>query len=158
LGKITPGVIELRDRFDLPGMKIFQFAFSTDPTDPFLPHNYPLNCVAYTGTHDNDTARGWYENSSTEEERDFCRRYLARSGDDIAWDMIRAVWSSVAVMALAPMQDLLSLGSAARMNFPGKVGGYWSWRMPAGALGDTLLARLKESNYLYRRTAEESQD
>jgi len=158
LGAITPDVVELRDHFNLPGMKIFQFAFSTDPTDPFLPHNYPVNCVAYTGTHDNDTARGWYENSSTEKERDFCRRYLARSGDDIAWDMIRAVWSSVAVMALAPLQDLLSLGSDARMNFPGKLGGYWSWRMPASALNEDLMTRLKETNHLYRRTEEEKQD
>ena len=110
LGVITPDVVALRDKYGLPGMKIFQFAFTNDPKDPFLPHNYPGHCVAYTGTHDNDTARGWYE-SAPEKERDFCRRYIARSGQDISWDMIRVVWSSVAIMALAPMQDLLNLGN-----------------------------------------------
>jgi len=150
LGEITQDVIDLREQFDLPGMKILQFAFAGDNTDPFLPHNYPHNCVAYTGTHDNDTALGWYR-SASEKERDHIRRYLARSGEDIAWDMIRAVWSSVAVMALAPMQDLLSLGTEARMNFPGQAGGNWAWRMPGDALSPGLTARLREMNRLYRR-------
>ncbi|NMB90628.1 MAG: 4-alpha-glucanotransferase [Chloroflexi bacterium] len=150
LGEITPDVIELRDRFELPGMKIFQFAFSTDADDPFLPHNYVPNCVAYTGTHDNDTALGWYR-SAPESERDFCRRYLARSGEDISWDMIRAVWSSVAGMALAPMQDVLSLGNEARMNYPGDPSGNWNWRMAPWALNDGLCARLLETNTLYSR-------
>lgn len=154
LGEITPDVVELRDTFNLPGMKIMQFGFSSGPTDPFLPHNYPVNCVAYTGTHDNDTVLGWY-NTAPNEETDFCRRYLARSGDDISWDMLRAVWSSVAVMALAPMQDLLSLGSEARMNFPGRPSGNWAWRMPANALSPELNARLYEINYLYSRLPEE---
>ncbi len=151
LGVITPDVVALREAFDLPGMKVFQFAFSTDPLDPFLPHNYVQNCVAYTGTHDNDTAIGWYA-SAPEEERDFIRRYLGRSGEDIAWDMIRAVWSSVAVFSLAPMQDLLSLGPEARMNLPGRASGNWNWRLPADALQPSLLERLKETNYLYARS------
>lgn len=151
LGEITTDVIELRERFGLPGMKILQFAFGGDPTEPFLPHNYPVNCVAYTGTHDNDTSRGWYD-SAPDVERDFCRRYLARSGEDIAWDMIRAVWSSVAIFALAPMQDCLDLPSAARMNMPGRLGGNWGWRMKAEDLSAALQARLKEQNTLYRRT------
>lgn len=150
LGEITPDVVALRDQFNLPGMKIFQFAFATDPDDPFLPHNYPNNCVAYTGTHDNDTARGYYD-SASEEERDFIRRYLARSGSDISWDMIRAVWSSVAVFALAPLQDMLSLGNAARMNFPGKPSGNWGWRMSGGALDPQLAERIFETNHLYSR-------
>lgn len=150
LGEITPDVVELRDSLGLPGMKIFQFAFSNDPEELFLPHNYPAHCVAYTGTHDNDTAMGWYR-SATEYERDFIRRYLARSGDDIAWDMIRAVWGSVAAYALAPMQDLLSFGSEARMNFPGRASGNWSWRMESWALSDLLRDRLKDMNYLYNR-------
>jgi 4-alpha-glucanotransferase len=95
LGVITEPVKKMRDTFNLPGMKILQFAFASDPDDDFLPHNYPVNCVAYTGTHDNNTSRGWYE-SAPERERDFCRRYLARSGQDIAWSMIRALWGSVA--------------------------------------------------------------
>ena len=150
LGEITPDVIALRDGFNLPGMKIFQFAFSADDTDPFLPHNYPANCVAYTGTHDNDTALGWYL-SAPEKERDFCRRYLARSGDDISWDMIRAVWASVAVFGLAPLHDLLSLDTSARMNYPGRPSGNWCWRMAADALTPQLQNRLKEMNQIYSR-------
>lgn len=150
LGEITPDVIALREYFDLPGMKILQFAFNSDADEPFLPHNYVKDCVAYTGTHDNDTSRGWYE-SASEKERDFCRRYLARSGEDISWDLIRAIWSSVAFLVLAPMQDLLSLGTEARMNYPSKASGNWQWRMPWDALNDSLLQRLKEINQLYGR-------
>jgi 4-alpha-glucanotransferase len=150
LGVITPDVIELREEFNFPGMKVFQFAFLTDPDDPFLPHNYTANCVAYTGTHDFDTAAGWYA-SAPEKERDFCRRYLARPGIDISWDMIRAVWSSVSIMSLAPMQDILSLGNEARMNFPSRASGNWFWRMLPGALTPELKARIKETNFLYSR-------
>ena len=150
LGVITPDVTELRERFDLPGMKVFQFAFSSDPSDPFLPHNYPQQCVAFTGTHDNDTAIGWYE-TAPETERDFIRRYLGRSGEDIAWDMIRAVWSSVAAFALAPLQDVLSLGTEARMNLPGSAYGNWTWRLHPNALADHVVSRLKDLNYLYAR-------
>jgi 4-alpha-glucanotransferase len=131
-------------------MKIMQFAFAGKPSDPFLPHNFTENCVAYTGTHDNDTTTGWYRNA-TEKERDFCRRYLARSGEDIAWDMIRAIWASNANMVLCPFQDLLGLDSIARLNFPGKASGNWSWRLPPNALNDRILERLKEINYLYGR-------
>lgn len=151
LGEITPDVIKLRDQFDLPGMKVLQFGFGGIPTDQFLPHNYPVNCVAYPGTHDNDTTAGWY-NGASEKEKDFTRRYLARSGTDISWDMIRAAWSSVAIMTLATMQDLLSLGSEARMNFPGQASGNWSWRMPANALSPELMARLRDTNFLYGRS------
>lgn len=151
LGEITSDVIELREHFGLPGMKILQFAFAGDSTEPFLPHNYPVNCVAYTGTHDNDTTRGWYDNAP-EAEQDYCRRYFARSGEDIAWDMIRAVWSSVASFTLAPMQDFLNLDTKARMNMPGKLGGNWAWRMQADALSARLQARIKEQNRLYRRS------
>jgi 4-alpha-glucanotransferase len=150
LGEITPDVIELRENLDLPGMKILQFAFQTDPNDPFLPHNYPVNCVAYTGTHDNDTSLGWYR-SAPHHEVDLCRRYLARSGDDIAWDMIRVLWSSSAVFTLAPMQDFLSLGNEARMNLPGQPGGNWTWRVDGDALSDDLIARIRETNFLYSR-------
>lgn len=151
LGEITPDVIELRDTLGLPGMKILQFAFQTDPHDPFLPHNYPSQCVAYTGTHDNDTTLGWYR-SAPEKEKDFARRYLARSGDDIAWDFIRAVWSSVAVFAIAPMQDFLSLGTEARMNLPGQLGGNWAWRVRPEVLSSQwLINRIRETNELYGR-------
>jgi 4-alpha-glucanotransferase len=151
LGEITPDVIALRDQFHFPGMKILQFAFSSDADDPFLPHNYPVNCVAYTGTHDNDTAVGWYT-QAPEKERDFLRRYLGHSGEDISWDMIRAIWSSVAGMVLAPMQDLLKLDNSARMNFPNTLGGNWMWRMQPEDLSETVLNRMKEMNDLYGRS------
>jgi 4-alpha-glucanotransferase len=149
LGVITPDVVELRDTFHLPGMKILQFGFD-DPANPFLPHNYSKNCVAYTGTHDNDTVRGWYD-TAPEKEREFARRYLATDGSDIAWKMVRAIWASVAIYALAPMQDLLSLGGEARMNFPSRLGGNWEWRMNESDLSDSLAANLKELNALYLR-------
>jgi 4-alpha-glucanotransferase len=150
LGEISQNVFDLRDKFELPGMKICQFAFTGDPDDPFLPHNYPKNCVAYSGTHDNDTALGWYQ-SAPEKEKDFYRRYLARSGENVSWDLIRAVWSSVANMAIAPLQDFLSLGSEARMNFPGKASGNWSWRVLPDQISTDLSGRIQEINYLYSR-------
>ena len=149
LGVITPDVVKLRDRFDLPGMKILQFAF-TGPDNPFLPHAYPQNCVVYTGTHDNDTTCSWYA-SGSEAEKDFARRYLKVDGSRIAWDLIRAAWSSVAVFALAPVQDLLELGNAARMNYPSRLGGNWEWRMSAEALNADLQGKIRELNWLYLR-------
>ncbi|MBU2611336.1 MAG: 4-alpha-glucanotransferase [Chloroflexi bacterium] len=172
LGLITPDVIAMRDQFGLPGMKILQFGFS-GPDNPFLPHHYPQNCVAYTGTHDNDTARGWYE-SAPEEERNFALRYLGRerspklalseiegsltlgaqsetAQSNFAWELIRAVWASVAVYSLSPMQDLLNLGTEARMNYPSRLGGNWGWRMGEGAMSEALQVRLRELNYLYGR-------
>jgi 4-alpha-glucanotransferase len=150
LGFITPEVTDLREQFSFPGMVILQFAFNNNPTEPYLPHNYSKNCVVYTGTHDNNTSKGWYQDAS-ELEKDFCRRYLARSGEDIAWDLIRAAWSSVSSVAIAPMQDFLSLGSISRMNFPGKASGNWSWRMQPGMLTSNLAKRIHEVNYLYSR-------
>jgi 4-alpha-glucanotransferase len=152
LGVITADVVALRDAFELPGMKILQFAFS-GPDNAFLPIHYPQHCVAYTGTHDNDTSLGWYH-SAPPDEQDFCRRYLARPGDDIAWDFIRAVWSSVANFALAPMQDLLRLDTSARMNYPSTPAGNWSWRLTPGAAGLELAERLQEMNLLYDRLKE----
>jgi len=150
LGEITPDVVKLRDENNLPGMRIFQFAFAATPDDPFLTHNYPRNCVAYTGTHDNDTTVGWYL-SATEKEKDFCRRYLARSGNDIAWDMIRQIWGSAAMFSLCPLQDLLSLDTRARMNYPGKPSGNWGWRFLPEQIRPELAERLKELNFLYSR-------
>ncbi len=149
LGVITPDVDDLRTSFNLPGMKVLQFAF-TAPDNPFLPHHYPQNCVVYTGTHDNDTARGWFEAASGE-TRDFACRYLNTDGRDFAWDLIRAAWSSVAVYSLSPMQDLLDLGTEARMNYPSRPSGNWGWRMDENALSDELQAKMGELNYLYQR-------
>jgi 4-alpha-glucanotransferase len=150
LGVITPDVEEMRDHFELPGMKIMQFAFEGEPDDPFLPHSYIRNCVVYTGTHDNDTALGWYQRVG-DKARDFYRRYMARDGSNVSWDLIRASWASVAVFALAPIQDFLSLGNAARMNYPGNPSGNWTWRMPADALNPGLLVGIREFNFVYNR-------
>jgi 4-alpha-glucanotransferase len=149
LGVITPDVVALRDRFALPGMKVLQFAFS-GPDNIFLPHHYPQNCVVYTGTHDNDTARGWYA-SAPENEKDFSRRYLGMDGSDFAWDLIRAAWASPATFALAPMQDWLDLGTEARFNFPSRLGGNWEWRMTEDAMSGELQNRIRELNWLYQR-------
>lgn len=157
LGEITPDVFELRDQFDLPGMKICQFAFGGDPEEPFLPHNYPVNCVAYTGTHDNDTVLGWYK-TAPQPERDFCRRYLSRSGENISWDLIRLIWSSVANFAIAPLQDFLSLDGSARMNFPGHASGNWCWRFEAHQIDSNLAERIHDINFLYSRTQPETEE
>jgi 4-alpha-glucanotransferase len=149
LGLVTPDVIALLDEFQLPGMKVLQFGFS-GPDNPFLPHNYPENCTAYTGTHDNDTARGWFE-TARDEEREFALRYLDSDGSNFAWDLIRAVWASVAVFAVTPMQDLLNLGAEARMNYPSRLGGNWEWRMKAGDLTAELGDKIRELNWLYLR-------
>jgi 4-alpha-glucanotransferase len=150
LGEITPDVVKLRDDNHLPGMKILQFAFAATPADPFLPHNYPANCVAYTGTHDNDTSVGWYL-SASDKEKDFYRSYFARSGEEIAWDLIRGVWGSVAAFSVCPLQDLLSLGTKARMNYPGNPSGNWGWRFTPEQLQPSLVERLKEFNFMYSR-------
>jgi 4-alpha-glucanotransferase len=143
LGVITPEVEALRDGFNLPGMKILQFAFYSDQTDPFLPHNFVENCVVYTGTHDNDTTLGWWK-SEPEDTKHKARAYLKVSGDDIVWDLIRAAWNSKAIMALAPLQDLLNLDTEARMNLPGSLGGTnWGWRYSSDVLTDDLAQKLK---------------
>ena len=147
------GVDALRAEFGFPGMKVLQFAFGGGLDDPFLPHNYTSpDWVAYTGTHDNDTTRGWWEATSTERERDSARRYLGCDGSDIAWDLIRLVWASVAQTAIAPAQDLLNLGHEARMNTPSVSGPpNWCWRMLPGALSGDLAARLRGLTEVYGR-------
>lgn len=151
LGEITPDVVALRDAFNLPGMKVLVFAFGSGPENPFLPHHYTPNCVVYTGTHDNDTVVGWWHERATAFERDFCLRYLGSNGAEIAWDLVRLAWASVAQLAIAPMQDLLGLGNEARMNYPGRQEGNWAWRMTEDALHPALRDRLRELNYLYQR-------
>ena len=149
LGVITPDVTILRDQFALPGMKVLQFGFS-GPDNPFLPHSYPQNCVVYTGTHDNDTARGWYE-SAPESEKDFARRYLGIDGSNFSRDLIRTAWKSTAAFALAPLQDFLALGTEARFNYPSRLGGNWEWRVTEAALSGRLQENIRELNWLYQR-------
>lgn len=150
LGVITPEVVALRKAFQFPGMKILQFAFGGERNSNFLPHNFGRNCVVYTGTHDNETTLGWYRNASRDEQ-DHVRRYVARDGSDISWDMIRLAYSSVADMAVVPLQDVLTLDNKARMNYPGKTGGWWSWRYSADMLNYTVANRLAEVSELFGR-------
>ena len=155
LGEITPDVVELRNQFDLPGMKILQFAFSTDASDKFLPHNYRRpNFVVYSGTHDNDTSRGWYELSATDKERDYFRRYFRTDGHDAAWTLIDAAFSSVAVITIVPLQDVLNLGTEARMNLPGRSDGNWGWRFQSEQLTEDIAARLLEATTIFGRDPE----
>ena len=151
LGEITPDVITLRDRYNLPGMKILQFAFASDAADKFLPHNYTPNFIVYSGTHDNDTAQGWYQHSSAERERDHLRRYFRTDGGDVAWTLLEAAWRSVAQVAVVPLQDVLNLGTEARMNLPGTSEGNWQWRLQAEQLDRSATERLREATILFGR-------
>jgi len=135
LGLITEDVIELRDAFEFPGMKILQFGFGSDASDDFLPHNWTRNFVAYTGTHDNDTVRGWWHGAS-DRERAYAGAYLATDQAHVHWAMIRACCNSVANIAVFPLQDVLGLDGAHRMNVPGTVGAHnWTWRFDWQWLG-----------------------
>jgi 4-alpha-glucanotransferase len=146
------GIDALQREFGFPGMKVLQFAFAGDAVDPFLPHNYGPEYFVYTGTHDNDTVIGWRDVTATEHERDHAFRYLGCDGTDLAWDMIRLAWSSVAHTAITTAQDLLSMGHAQRMNTPGTVGEpNWGWRLLPDALTQDVAARLRELTELYGR-------
>lgn len=161
LGLITPDVENLRRKFGFPGMRILQFGFSSDANNKFLPHNYEHEDVAYTGTHDNDTTLGWFNAAEgvgstrnaaqIEREREYCMKYLNADGDKINRDFIRAVFASVANFALIPLQDVIGLGTEARMNLPATTRGNWNWRYRAGDLTDDMLARLAELSKIYGR-------
>jgi len=127
LGLITPDVIELRDKFNLPGMRILQFAFGEGEGNYFLPHHYIRNTIAYTGTHDNDTILGWWK-TATNHEKEFAMYYLQSDGQEINWDMMRSISNSVASIVIFTMQDVLGLSSEYRMNLPGQSDGSWEWR------------------------------
>ncbi|WP_129633255.1 4-alpha-glucanotransferase [Candidatus Oscillochloris fontis] len=139
LGLITPDVDALREQFGFPGMKVLQFAFGDTAHNPYLPHNYAPAAIVYTGTHDNNTSVGWFEDIS-EAEREKVRLYIGRDGSDIAWDLVRLALMSVAQVAVVPMQDILRLGSDARMNTPGRADRNWTWRFRAEALDNPGLA------------------
>ncbi len=150
LGVVVPAVTDLLNKFELPGMRIFTFAFYGDDANSFLPHNYTRNTVAYTGVHDNDTVIGWFT-SSPESIQAYCLDYLGTDGKDISWDMIRGIWRSVANMAIAPMQDFLRLGTEARMNYPGTQANNWNWRMRLDYPDNDLLKNIRRLNQLYSR-------
>ena len=151
LGLMTQGVIDLREATGFPGMKILGFAFDSGEENDYLPHTYTKNCVVYTGTHDNDTLIGWFQKAK-EEDRQFARDYLnSRSDDEIHWNAIRGAWSSVANMAISPVQDFLGLGSEARINTPGVAAGNWQWRLRHGVLTDELAERTAKLTRVYSR-------
>ncbi len=167
LGIVVPEVKELRDRFHFPGMRVLQFAFGTDlEADNYRPHSYPRRCVVYTGTHDNDTTTGWWNDRGSEastrtpeqieREREVVRLYTGTDGKRIAWDMIRVAMVSVADLAVFPIQDLLGLGSEARMNKPGTQEGNWGWRQSPDSLtpesGQALRAMTKVTGRLPPRS------
>jgi 4-alpha-glucanotransferase len=142
LGLITDAVRDLLRASGFPGMKVLQFAFGGGPDNLYLPHNYAdPNCIVYTGTHDNDTTRGWFA-SASEDERDVVLRYLGTDGTQIACDLIRLAHGSIARAAIVPLQDVLDLGSAARMNTPGAIEANWAWRVPPGGLDPACADRM----------------
>ncbi len=151
LGVITPDVEELRDSFGLPGMKILQFAFDSSEANDYIPYNYVKNCIVYTGTHDNDTVVGWFENASAA-DRAYVLDYLNTNDHDIHWSFIRLAWASVANTAILPMQDLLGLKTSARMNLPGTTRDNWQWRVAADAFTPELAAKLAHLTVTYGRT------
>ena len=151
LGIITPEVEALRDRFNLPGMRVLQFGFDSGDESTFLPHQFDTtNCVCYTGTHDNDTTRGWYTNAS-EYSRDKVRYYMNTDGYNIHWDFIRTCMGTIATYAIFPMQDVLGIGEEGRMNTPGVGTDNWSWRYKKDALSEGLAKALCNITRIYGR-------
>ncbi|MBE2244358.1 MAG: 4-alpha-glucanotransferase [Burkholderiaceae bacterium] len=150
LGLITPDVVALRKRFGLPGMLVLQFAFDGKSDNPYLPHNHHADSVVYTGTHDNDTTAGWWQHAS-DAERAQARAYLDTDDARMPWTLVRAALASVASTAVIPLQDVLGLGSAARMNLPGQPEGNWVWRFEPAQLQAARAAQLAGLSRLYGR-------
>jgi len=155
LGVITPPVEALRDKFGFPGMKVLQFAFGTKMETKFLPHNYIPNCVVYTGTHDNDTTKAYFEKEKSNKGKndiyEHAQIYLNFFGDDILKELIRVAYASVANIVIIPMQDILNLGTESRMNFPSTTGGNWSWRFTWDQINDNLAKHYFGLTQLYER-------
>ncbi|XP_074264365.1 4-alpha-glucanotransferase, chloroplastic/amyloplastic-like [Silene latifolia] len=154
LGVITEDVVQLRKSIGAPGMAVLQFGFGSDADNPHLPHNHENNQVVYTGTHDNDTVQGWWDNLKQEEKSHVLRYLSLNDGTDISWDLIKSAISSVAKTVIIPMQDVLRLGNSARMNIPATQFGNWSWRLPASASFGSLEAeasKLRDLLSMYGR-------
>ena len=150
-GDMGPGIARLRERFDLPGMKVTQFAFGSGPGHEFLPHNYDSsNWVAYTGTHDNDTVQAWFAGAA-DYEREFALRYTESTPADIHWALLRTTWGSIARWAVAPLQDFLGLGAEGRMNRPSVLGGNWQWRFDGWDEVEELVPRIRSLNETFGR-------
>jgi 4-alpha-glucanotransferase len=152
LGVVTPDVVVLLEQFNFPGMRILQFAFGGGSDNPYLPHNFKNNTVVYGGTHDNDTAVGWF-NTATEHEREFACKYLGSDGSEINWDLIHAASQSIADIAIHSFQDVLGLDSEHRMNLPGKAEGYWEWRFTWEQVTPKHSERLYEVTAVHGRCA-----
>jgi 4-alpha-glucanotransferase len=150
LGVITPEVDALRHRFRFPGMRILQFAFGGAQEDRFFPHRYDHHTVVYTGTHDNETTVGWFQNLS-QREHEFFDQYAPGAMQDPAWTLIRLAWASVADLAVTPLQDVLRLGNEARMNLPGTAEGNWRWRVEPDLVRNDLLVKLADLTTIYQR-------
>ena len=136
-------------------MKVLQFAFGSDPGNPFLPFNYTRNAVVYTGTHDNDTTVGWFNQANDWEKRNLLMYLGCISSEGVHWDVIRLALSSIANQAIIPLQDVLGLGSEGRMNFPSTAEGNWGWRYQQPMLTKELSDRLKNLTQLYGRAPQE---
>jgi 4-alpha-glucanotransferase len=151
LGFLTPSVRQLLKDSGFPGMKVIQFAFDSREDSDYLPHNYPTNCVVYTGTHDNDTTMGWMK-SAPKESVKFAKKYLNLTNKEgYNWGMMRAAWSSVADLAIVPMQDLIGLGSEARINTPSTIGNNWKWRATKDQINHHLAKKLHHCMHMYAR-------
>lgn len=150
LGVMTPEVEMLRHGLGFPGMKILQFAFDDSEENPYLPHSYLPNCVVYTGTHDNDTTKGWLLTAS-DNEKQKALDYTNSDGKNPVWDLIRLAWSSVANLAIAPAQDFLELDANYRMNIPGTTENNWKWKLCQNELSEELALKIKKMNILYQR-------
>jgi 4-alpha-glucanotransferase len=153
LGIITPDVREHMDRFGFPGMKVLLFAFNGGESNPYLPHNHVKNCVLYTGTHDNNTARGWFDNEATPEMKESLFQCLGRkvSAEEVSWELIRLAMKSVANMVIFPMQDILGLGQKDRMNLPSTPKDNWEWRLLPEELTSACVQKLRELTELHER-------
>ena len=158
LGFLTPSVHKLLEDSGFPGMKVIQFAFDSREDSDYLPHNYPKHCVVYTGTHDNDTVMGWMK-SAPKESVKFAKQYLNLTKEEgYNWGMMRAAWSSVADMAIVPLQDLLGLGSEARINTPSTIGENWKWRATSDQISNALAKKLYKYTEMYARLVVEETD
>jgi 4-alpha-glucanotransferase len=153
LGVITKSVEELRDKFNFPGIKILQFAFGTGMENKFLPHNHIRNCVVHTGSHDNDTTKAFFDKAKNDNSDiyEFTKKYLNYNGEDIRSALIKAAYASVSDIVVIPMQDILNLGNEARMNFPGTLGGNWTWRFSWEQIEHNLASSYKEMTVMYDR-------
>ena len=153
LGFLTDSVLKMLADSGFPGMKVLQFAFDPSAESAYLPHTYPKNCVVYTGTHDNDTTRGWYH-SESKATRDFAKEYMnvqRMDEDNLAWDFIRVAMGSVADLCITPMQDFLNLDGEARINMPSTLGGNWAWRMKKGQFDKEIVKKMARMTKIYGR-------